>query len=129
MKFRSIMAMFLLLALLVTTVACKKNKTTEEESTGLDFELDTSDGYDYGKLDCEGGTFTLLQCDEGRWNMKTALVPAEFTGDEITDADPLFGVKTCGGLVQNENFGFHSNHTCNSGTTFFSPRQIKGGFI
>ena len=85
MKFRSILAMFLLLALMTTTIACKKNKTTEEETTGYDFNLDTSDGYDYGKLDCEGGTFTLLQCDEGRWNMKTALVPAELTGDEIAD--------------------------------------------
>ena len=84
MKKTSLIALLLVIASLFSMAACKKNENKEEEST-LDFELETGDGYDYGTLDYEGKEFTFLQCDEGRWGMKTALAPTEFIGDEISD--------------------------------------------
>lgn len=82
---KRLLALTLLLAMLVSVLACTK---TEENSndTQQTATVDTSDGYDYGELDCQGEDFTFLQCDEGRWNMKTALAPEKIVGEEVSDA-------------------------------------------
>lgn len=86
MKKRLFGTLALFLAFLLPLISCsgKRGNSGENRET---IELDTSDGYDYGNLDCDNGNFTFLQCDEGRWGMKTALAPAEETvGDEVSDA-------------------------------------------
>ena len=70
---------------LLPLASCKKDNGNGKD-TRESIDLDNGDGYDYGSLDCDNGDFTFLQCDEDRWNMKTALAPAEETGDEVTDA-------------------------------------------
>lgn len=84
MKKRFLAFALVLVMLLPLAVSCKKDK--EENSNTDAVTVDTSDGYDYGTLDCGGDDFTFLQCDEGRWNMKTALAPTEIGSDEISNA-------------------------------------------
>lgn len=77
----------LLLAILLTAVACvSRNNPVSDETTQPAVNLDTADSYDYGQLNCDNNEFTFLQCDEDRWGMKTALAPEQFTGDDISDA-------------------------------------------
>lgn len=86
MKKRLFVGMLAALTLLMPLASCKKSDNTPDD-TRETFELDTSDGYNYGSLDCNKEDFTFLQCDEDTWGMKTALVPAaDDTGDEVTDA-------------------------------------------
>lgn len=76
----------LLSMLMLPLVSCKKG-SGEERNTGETIELDRSDGYDYGKLDCNNGDFTFLNVADNTYRMKTVLIPEEGeTGDEVSDA-------------------------------------------
>lgn len=70
---------------LLPLASCGGGEETPEEPKET-VDLDYSDGYDYGTLDCKDGDFTFLQCDEDRWGMKTALAPEDMNGDEVNDA-------------------------------------------
>lgn len=86
MKKRLMVGVLAVLTMLTPLVACKKgnNQPTDTRET---IELDTSDGYNYGKLDCNKEVFTFLQCNEDTWGMQTALVPtADDTQDEVPNA-------------------------------------------
>ena len=81
MKKRFWAGILVLVVLLTPLTACKTNSGDDKE-TRETIDLDTSDGYDYGNLDCENGDFTFLQCDEDRWNMRTVLAPASGESDD-----------------------------------------------
>ena len=82
---KKILAVTLLLAMLVSVVACAK--TEEKKVTSQSVEnVTTDDGYDFGELDCQGADFTFLQCDEDRWNMITAVAPEDLIGEVVSDA-------------------------------------------
>lgn len=85
MKKKLLIAFLALCMLMMPLVSCKKDNKPGDD-TRETIELDTSDGYDYGKLDCENGEFTFLQCTEDTWNMKTALVPDAESEDEVSNA-------------------------------------------
>ncbi len=72
------------LACLALFASCGK-KGNKGEGTRETIEMDPDDTYDYGKLDCDNGNFTFLQCEEDYWGMKTALAPADANGEEVTD--------------------------------------------
>lgn len=84
-KLFTIVSLALVLACLLPLISCKKDKGNGE-GTRETIELDTGDGYDYGRLDCDNTDFTFLQCDEDRWGMKTVLDPEKMIGDEVSDA-------------------------------------------
>lgn len=74
------------LTMLMPLASCKKENDKPTE-TKEPLDLDTSDGYDYGSLDCGKESFAFLQCDENRWGMQTALVPtAEDIAEEVPSA-------------------------------------------
>lgn len=83
MKKKSLIIFVLLFAMLLSIIGCQK-KTNETTNKG-GYQPDTSDGYDYGSLNCNGDDFTFLQCDEGRWGMKTVLAPETLNGELISD--------------------------------------------
>lgn len=86
MKKRLFVGILAALMMLMPLASCKKKNDNPTE-TKETIELDTSDGYDYGKLDCNKEDFTFIQCDEDTWGMQTALVPAgEDSGDEVANA-------------------------------------------
>ena len=82
MKKRTAVILILVLAMLLSIVACKK---TAETPATPKVQLDTSDGYDYSSLNCNGEDFVFLQCDEDRWGMKTALAPDGFVNELVSD--------------------------------------------
>ena len=86
MKKRLFVGILAALMMLMPLASCKK-KNNDPTDTKETIELDNSDGYDYGTLDCNKEDFTFLQCDEGTWGMQTALVPSgEDSGDEVASA-------------------------------------------
>ena len=86
MKKRLFVGIFAALLMLMPLASCKKRDDTPDD-TRETIDLDTSDGYDYGKLDCNKENFTFLQCTEDTWGMQTALVPnAEDAEDEVPNA-------------------------------------------
>lgn len=86
MKKKTLIAVILLIAMLLSAVACTGKSGKQEPTTQPDGQNRSDDGYDYGKLNCGGAEFTFLQCDEDRWGMKTALAPDGLNGEEISDA-------------------------------------------
>lgn len=86
MKKRLMVGVLAVLTMLMPLASCKK-ENDQPTDTKETIELDTSDGYNYGKLDCNKESFTFLNVNEDTWGMKTALVPnAEDSGDEVIDA-------------------------------------------
>ncbi len=79
-----ILALILVLVMLLSVVSCKKDG--DEDNTQESVSVDTSDGYDYGELNCQGADFTFLNYDEDTWGMKTALAPEEIKGEDVSDA-------------------------------------------
>lgn len=86
MKKRLFVGIFAALLMLMPLASCKKGDDTPDD-TREPLDLDNSDGYDYGNLDCNKEDFTFLQCTEDTWGMQTALVPnAEDAEAEVPNA-------------------------------------------
>ena len=86
MKKRLMVGVLAVLTMLMSLASCKK-ENDQPTDTKETIELDTSDGYNYGKLDCNKEDFTFLQCTEDTWGMQTALVPnAEDAEAEVPNA-------------------------------------------
>lgn len=113
-----------LLTMLMPLASCKKRNENGNENTRETIELDTSDGYDYGKLDCNNEDFTFLQCTEDTWGMKTALAPEEGeSGEEVSDA--VYSRNSKLSVLYNVNFKVINRDIYDTGE--FIRTQCMGG--
>ncbi len=124
MKKRFLIALLAMLMMLLPLASCKKDNGKGNDDTKETIELDTSDGYDYGQLDCNNEDFTFLQCTEDTWGMKTALAPEEGeSGEEVSDA--VYSRNSKLSVLYNVNFKVITRDIYDTGD--FIRTQCLGG--
>lgn len=122
MKKRLFVIILASLTMLMPLSSCKRDNG-QGDDTRETIELDTSDGYDYGKLDCNNEDFTFLHCKD-TWGMKTVLTPEEGElGDEVSDA--VYSRNSKLSVLYNVNFKTITRGIYESGE--FVRTQCLGG--